>query len=607
MSIELLMVLGLLVAAMLMFAWGRPRSDMAALVVMTALPFTGVISVREAIAGFADPNVVLIALLFVLGEGLVATGVAHRMSELIVRLAGGHELRLVVALMVAVATIGSVLSSTGVIAIFIPIVLRIARRTGIAAGRLMMPLSVAALISGMMTLVATPPNLMVHAELQREGHAGFGFLSVTPFGIPILAAAVVYMLFARRWLGRSSEVAAPARPRLEDWIEQYGLAGREYRVRVLSGSPWIGSTAPELESTGELDGLHVLALEQSGYFGRRLLVSPAGIRIEAGTVLLLDARDGKRDPQAMLQAFRLEQLPLSGTYFSEYANEIGMAEMMVPAGSPLIGRTCRQLGLRERHDIGVIGLRHGRTAELLDLQDEPLELGDTLLVVGPWPALRALGSGDDGLMLLSLPIESEDVAPHAARAPAAVLALFLTIALMISGIVPNVLAALLGCLLMGAAGCVDPRTAYRSIHWPTLVLIVGMLPFSLALQRTGGIDLAASLLLELVGNAGPRVTLGVIFVATVLMGFFMSNTAVAVLMAPVALATAYHLGASPYPFAMTVALAASSPFMTPVTPVNALVVGPGGYGFADFLRVGAPLALITLLIVVTLVPILLPL
>lgn len=606
MSTELVLVLALLAIAIAMFAIGRPRADMVALLMMAALPFTGVVELSEALAGFSNPNVVLIALLFVIGEGLVATGVAHRLSLLIVRVAGAHEVRLIVALMTVVACIGSVMSSTGVIAIFIPIVLRIARRTGIAPGRLMMPLSVAALISGMMTLVATTPNLVVHAQLQRDGYAGFGFFSLTPFGVPVLMAAIVCMLFARRWLAQPAAPDTPSRPRLEDWIEQYALAGREYRVRVQPASPWVGRIASELEDASELKGMHLLALEQVGHFGRRLLVSPSGSRIEAGTVLLIDAHDRQTDMQALLRALQLESLPLAGTYFSEYANEIGMAEMMVTAGSPLIGRTAKQAGLRERHELDVIGLRHGRTAELRDLLDEPLELGDTLLVAGPWAAIHALGSGADGLILLSLPMESEDVAPRAARAPLALLCLILTIVLMVSGVVPNMLAALIGCLLMGLFGCVDSRSAYRSIHWPTLVLIVGMLPFSLALKRTGGVDLAAELLLDLVGDAGPHVTLAVVYIVTTVLGLFISNTAVAVLMAPVALAVSDHLGTSPYPFAMTVALAASAPFMSPISPVNALVAGPGNYGFRDFLRVGTPLAVLTMLIVIALVPVLLP-
>lgn len=576
MSMELLLVLGLLAAAIVLFSLGRPRADVVALLMVAALPFTGVIDVGEAIAGFSDPSIVLIALLFVLGEGLVRTGLAQRMSTLILHVARGNEAVLVVALMLAVGAMGSVMSSTGVVAIFVPIVLRIARSSRIAPGRLMMPLSVAALVSGMMTLVATAPNLVVHGELLREGHAGFAFFDFLPFGAPVLALAIGYMLFARRWLGGGAPVPSPRAPRLQDWIGEYRLEGRAFRVRVGAGSPLVGRVASALEDD-ELAGMNVLAIEQLGRFGQRLLLSAQGRRLLPEDALLLDLHEPGIDAPAMFDALRLELLPLEGAYFSGYANDIGMAEMMVAVNSPLAGVSARRARLQERHELAVIGLKHGRTAEVRDLEDEPLEVGDTLLVAGPWPAIRALGAGPDGLILLNLPLESDEVAPAAARAPFALACLLLTIGLMVSGVAPNVHAALIGCLLMGLTGCLDLRSAYRSIHWPSLVLIVGMLPFSLALQRTGGVDLAADLLLEAVGGAGPRVVLAAIFAVTAIFGMFISNTAIAVLMAPVALAIAQHLGLSPYPFAMTVALAASAAFMTPVSsPVNALVVGPGG-------------------------------
>ena len=243
MNLDLAVVLVLLAAAVTMFARGKPRMDAVALLVVAVLPLTGVVTMNEALAGFSDSNVVLIALLFVLGEGLVRTGVAQRLSVLLVRIAGGNELRLIVSLMVVVAVIGSVMSSTGVVAIFIPIVLGIARSSGIAPGRLMMPLSVAALISGMMTLVATAPNLVVQAELQREGHPGLAFFSFAPFGAPILVIAVAYMLFARRWLVGGQAPVARQEPKLADWVEAYALAGREHRVRLLAGSPVVGRTS----------------------------------------------------------------------------------------------------------------------------------------------------------------------------------------------------------------------------------------------------------------------------------------------------------------------------------------------------------------------------
>ena len=233
MSGELLLVLALLGVAIVLFSLGRPRADVVALLMVALLPFTGVIDVSEAIAGFADPSVVLIALLFVIGEGLVRTGLAQRISSFILRVARGDETVLLVALMLSVAAMGSVMSSTGVVAIFIPIVLRIARSSRIAPARLMMPLSVAALCSGMMTLVATAPNLVVHGELLRKGYEGFAFFDFLPFGVPVLVLAIGWMLYARRWLGGGTPAAPSSRaPRLQDWIGQYRLEGRAFRVRV---------------------------------------------------------------------------------------------------------------------------------------------------------------------------------------------------------------------------------------------------------------------------------------------------------------------------------------------------------------------------------------
>lgn len=609
MNLELLLVLALLGVAIVMFALNRPRSDVVGLTMIAALPLTGAIDIGQALAGFADPNVVLIALLFVVGEGLVRTGIAQRTGDWLVRRAGASETRLIALLMVLVATIGSVMSSTGVVAIFIPVVLRIAGKTGIAAGRLFMPMSVAGLISGMMTLVGTPPNLVVQGELMRRNLEGFGFFAFTPFGVPVLALAIGYMLLVRRWLRplpSTAPAAASPRPSLASWIEAYALEGREHRLRVGAASPLVGRTL-QAASLRARDGINVLAIERHERFGRRLIEPSANTRLHAGDVLLLDAFGMQQDLDTLAGRYRLERLPFSGAYFSDLAQDIGMVELIVPAHSPLAGKSLAQLRFRSIYDLAVIGIKRGRAPLAEQLAEVPLQIGDTLLAVGPWRAIRQQTQAGGDLVVIGLPVEFDEAAPASSRAGAALAVLALMVGLMVSGVVPNVQAALIACLLMGLFGCVDINAAYRSIHWQTLVLIVGMLPFSLALQRTGGVDLAVSGLLAVVGDASPRGALGAVFAVTAVLGLFISNTATAVLMAPVALAVAAALGVSPYPFAMTVALAASSAFMTPVSsPVNTLVVGPGGYTFADFVRVGVPLAVLTGVSCVWLVPWLLP-
>jgi di/tricarboxylate transporter len=612
MNTDLAVVLILLGAAILMFAINRPRMDAVALIMLVALPLTGVITMKEALAGFSDANIVLIAALFVIGDGLVRTGVARRLGDWLIAKAGRSEIRLIALLMVVVCGLGATMSSTAVTAIFIPVALRIAQSTGTAPSRLMMPISVAALISGMTTLIATAPNLVVNSELvhylERNGHkdaTGFHFFAFTPFGVPVLILGIAYMIFARRWLAARHDPKAgtPRRPSLADWIEEYKLAGREHRVSVTGESPLVGKTVEEIRLR-DTSGASLVAIERD-----RLLLQPAEkTKVLAGDVLLVDLFASGADVEALRRQYVLEALPLSGAYFTDRSQEIGMAEVILPASSELFGKTVVGAGFRTRYGLTVIGLRRGAVAHERGLLNEELKVGDTLLLIGPWKAIENLQSRGRDLVILNLPAEIEEVLPVPGKAPHALACLALVVGLMVSGLVPNVQAALLGCLLMGALGCVNLTSAYRSIDWKTIVLIVGMLPFSIALQRTGGVDLAADGLRALTSGAGPYVVLGTLFVITALLGMFISNTATAVLMAPVALAVAHEMHASPYPFAMIVALAASTAFMTPVSsPVNTLVVTPGNYTFGDFVRIGVPFSAVVMVVCVILVPWLLPL
>lgn len=605
---DLMIVLALLGAAIVMFAINRPRLDAVALIMLVALPFTGILTMGEALAGFSDPNIVLIAALFVLGEGLVRTGVAQRLGDWLIARAGKSELRLIVLLMVVVGALGATMSSTAVTAIFIPVALRISRSTGIGPRRLMMPLSVAALISGMMTLVATAPNLVVNAELERHGVAGFRFFSFTPFGLPILGLGILYMSVARRWLQDADTPASSSRrPSFATWIDEYKLADREYRLRITARSPLAGKTLDALD-LGSSSGATIVAIERSRRFAREVIEPTAKTHLQAGDVLLIDCRATDPDIPSLRERFALEEVPLRGAYFADHSQEIGLAEVIVAATSDLVGRTIADADFHARFNVTAIGLRRGVVAHGREFLREPLAIGDTLLLIGPWRELEKLRSDDSRLVILHLAAERDAVLPAPEKAISALASLSLVVGLMVSGVIPNVQAALIGCLLMGLLRCVDFVSAYRSIDWKTIVLIVGMLPFSIALERTGGVKLAADGLRAVTAGAGAHVVLATLFAITALLGMFISNTATAVLMAPVALAVAHELHASPYPFAMIVALAASTAFMTPVSsPVNTLVVAPGHYTFGDFVRIGVPFSLIVLVVSVMLVPWLLPL
>lgn len=607
----LALVLLLLLMAVTMFSLGRPRTDAVAILMIVLLPITDVISVPEALAGFSDPNIVLIAALFVIGDALVRTGVAQSLGDRIAVQAGKSEAQLAVLLMLAAAGIGAFMSSTGVVAIFIPIILRIAQRTGIAAARLLMPLSMAALISGMMTLVATAPNLVVHAELMRQGYEGFGFFSFTPFGLPILLLAVGYVLAMRPLLSRNVSPPDPDRATLSDWVREYGLEDSAFRLHVTAHSPLVGQRLDVLDLRASA-GVNIIAVERrSGTRTRRLMRPEAATMLEWGDILLINksprAMEGAFDPLHFAAENGLRVLHSEARWFTDLAEEIGMARVMITPESRLVGQSITEASFRSRYDLSVIGMKQGREAVSGPFEATPLQAGDTLLLTGSWRAIRHLREERSDFALLDLPSEYDEVLPVRGRASVALLILALVVVLMISGAVPNAQAALIGCLLLGLAGIVTMTTAYQAIHWPSLVLIVGMMPFSLALQRTGGTALVAEGLSDLAGSTGPRGVLALLFIATAGLGLFISNTATAVLMAPVSIALAEALGVSPYPLAMTVAIAASAAFMTPVSsPVNTLVVGPGNYRFSDFLKMGVPFTCLVLAMTVALVPLILP-
>ncbi len=609
MNADLLIVLLLLGAAILMFAVNRPRVDAVALIAMVALPFTGVITVNEAIAGFANPNIVLIGAMFVIGEALARTGVARRIGDWLVTRGSEQPWRQLSILMLTVGLLGSVMSSTGVVAMFIPVVMRIASRTRIAPSQLMMPMAYAALISGMMTLVATSPNLVINYELIRHDAEGFSFFSFTPFGVPILLLSIVYMHFARGWLraDASDEDLPQSRPKLKKWVKRYQLADREYRVRVRPDSPLLQRSIGELDLTNRI-GVRVILIERGVGRARQLLARNPDIILQAADVLLLDLDLPTNDVAALCEQFKVDLLPSSGRYFIDRSRDVGMVEVVLPEESRFVRKTVAEAEQMGQAELTVVGLRRGKTARKpYNLRQVVLKIGDTLLLAGPWRTIRQLQKDSHDLVVLNLPREFAEVLPAASKAPYAVLTLAVVVALMATGIVPNVQAALIGCLMMGFFGCINLDQAYRSIQLKSLIMIVGMMPFAMALDRTGGVDIAAHAVVTLTANTGTYSILALLFAITVILGLFIVNTANAVLMIPVALAIAKELQASPYPFAMIVALAASSAFMTPISPINTLVATAGNYSFADFIRIGLPLTLIVMVVAVLMVPWVFPL
>ncbi|EPD4218820.1 SLC13 family permease [Escherichia coli] len=574
---ELIWVLSLLAVAIVLFATGRVRMDAVALFVIVAFALSGTLTVPEVFSGFSDPNVVLIAALFIIGDGLVRTGVATVMGTWLVKVAGNSEIKMLVLLMLTVAGLGAFMSSTGVVAIFIPVVLSVAMRMQTSPSRLMMPLSFAGLISGMMTLVATPPNLVVNSELLREGYHGFSFFSVTPIGLVVLVLGILYMLVMRFMLKGDTQTPQRegwTRRTFRDLIREYRLTGRARRLAIRPGSPMIGQRLDDLKLR-ERYGANVIGVERWRRF-RRVIVNVNGVsEFRARDVLLIDMSAADVDLRQFCSEQLLEPMVLRGEYFSDQALDVGL----------------------KRNGVALEG----------SLADEPLLLGDIILVVGNWKLIGMLAKQGRDFVALNLPEEVSEASPAHSQAPHAIFCLVLMVALMLTDEIPNPVAAIIACLLMGKFRCIDAESAYKSIHWPSIILIVGMMPFAVALQKTGGVALAVKGLMDIGGGYGPHMMLGCLFVLSAVIGLFISNTATAVLMAPIALAAAKTMGVSPYPFAMVVAMAASAAFMTPISsPVNTLVLGPGNYSFSDFVKLGVPFTIIVMAVCVVMIPMLFP-
>ncbi|EMM0380974.1 SLC13 family permease [Pluralibacter gergoviae] len=604
---ELIWVLCLLAAAVVLFATGKIRMDAVALLIIVAFVLSGTLTLSEAFSGFSDPNVILIAALFIIGDGLVRTGVATQMGSWLVKVAGNSEVKMLVFLMLTVAGLGAFMSSTGVVAIFIPVVLSVCMRMNTSPSRLMMPLSFAGLISGMMTIVATPPNLVINSELIREGLHGFSFFSVTPIGLVVLLLGILYMLLMRFMLkGSDGEQKHDKRRTFRDLIKEYRLNGRARRLAIRPGSPLLGQRLDDLKLR-ERYGANVIGVERWRRF-RRVIVNVNGVsEFHARDVLLIDMSAADIDLREFCTEQMLEPMVLRGEYFSDRALDVGMAEISLIPGSELEGKTVREMGFRTRFGLNVVGLKRQGLAVEGAVVDESVALGDILLVVGNWKQIAALSQQGRDFVVHNMPIEVNDASPAHSQAPHAIFSLVLMVALMLTDEIPNPIAAIIACLLMGRFRCIDAESAYKAIHWPSIILIVGMMPFALALQKTGGVDLVVRGLMDIGGGQGPYLMLICLFVMCATIGLFISNTATAVLMAPIALAAAKSMGVSPYPFAMMVAMAASAAFMTPVSsPVNTLVLGPGKYSFSDFVKIGVPFTVLVMVVCVVLIPVLFP-
>ena len=579
------------------------RGDLVAVLVMLTLMLTGVLEPSDALSGLSSPVVVIIASMFVISEAIVHTGLAQRMGEAIIDRGGTSEVRLLVLLMTGSALVGSFMSSTATAAIFIPITLAVAEKAGLNHRRLLIPLAAAALISGMMTLVATTPNIVINNALRSHGQEALSFFSFTPFGLAVLVLAIAFIVLAGRHLlsGGQGAVSRRRERSIGEILQGYDIRQRVGVLRVTPGSGLIDRSVARMQ-LGARHRINLIALHTVADSGRAFVPARPETVFLANDILVVIAEHEAIDRFA--EGFELERMELQvdPALEREFFQAVGVGEVMLTPESNLIGKSVREIGFHSRFRCQVLAIRRKGATLTTGFADEPLRFGDVLLACGAWEDILQLRDHRDQYILLNLPQDYHEVIPARSRGPLAVIILAAMVGLLVFDLLPTVTAVLVATAALILTRCVNVDSCYRVIDWQTVLIIAGMLPLALALERTGAITLVTDRLLELFAGVGPMGVLAVLFLVTVAIGLFLSNTPTAVLVAPMAVEIGLKMGIPPQACAMTVAIACSAAFISPLgSPVNMIVREPGGYTFMDYARVGVPLVALSLVATLVLV------
>ena len=574
---DIVLVLTILCLAILFFATEWIRMDLVSLLVLVALALTRLVSIEQAFSGFSNPAVVTVAGMFIISAGLVNTGALAPVGERLIRIAGKNELRMIIAIMVTSASFSAFVNNIGATAMLMPLVVTMAQQGNISQSKLLIPLAFGSLLGGVCTLIGTPPNILMTELLHQYSGESFSMFDFTPVGLVVLVVGVTYMaLFGRHLLPQRKSGTLTEVYQVKEYITE---------IEILPECPLAGLTIAKsrLENEFSLKVRAILRGQQKYPFPRR------NRKILAGDILFLEG-----NPESILNLRKIKGLQVVPERDNPVQTQINKEDLVVveaslSPNSDLVGKTLRDVKFSETHGLTVLAIWRQGGPVVRKVDQVQLRFGDVLLIQGPERKIIHLGKEHEFLLLGG--VITSPYRPQ--KAPLAIFILLFTVFFAATGLMPIMLAATLGALLLVLSGCLTPKEAYESINWPIIILIAGTLPLGLAMENSGAARVIADQILSLVGPFGPWMVLGAIFLLTFSLTEVMSHTAAAVLIAPIAYNTAIDLSVSPKPFFMAVAIAASSCFMTPIShQSNALVMGPGGYRFTDYLKVGTPLNLV---------------
>jgi di/tricarboxylate transporter len=585
MTPQIALTLTILLAAIALFISERLPTDVVSLLVMLILVLTGLLSPKEAFSSFANPVVITIGSIFVVSAALFQTGVATKLGRGIVRLAGDSEPRLIAVLMIGTALLSSMMNNVAVTAMLTPAVIGISLSTGRAPSRLLLPLSYAAVCGGTLTLIGTPPNLIVSHTLTEGGYPPFGLLDITPIGVLNVLTATLFMIT----IGRKLLPDRPIRDRLHrarlpsQLIDLYRLPERIFTLDVPSNSPIVGRTLAE-SSLGRDHGLIVLGIIRQSHCH----MAPSAMeRIYAGDRLL--AQGGPRRIQRAVADKGLIGGEATVDEAKLLTGDVGVAEVTLTPRSPLAGKTLRDLDFRERFGLTVLALWRGGEPVERHIGDEPLRQGDAFLVQGSWNKIHLLRD-QPGLFVIS---EDKAIPRRTHRAPWAIAILVGMIAAIATRLFSIPVAAMGAALLTVVTGCLRGGEARDAVEWRVVFLIAGMLALGEAMQKTGAAQWVALTVLSPVANLGFLATMAALFLITTALTLGISNHATAALIAPIAFSVAMNHDFDPRPLLLAVAVGTSTALITPFAhPSTLLVMGPGSYKFRDYVRAGLPLSMV---------------
>lgn len=618
----MIITLVILAIASALFVSGRFRSDIIALCSLIALMVCGILTPEEALSGFSNNVVIMMVGLFVVGGAIFQTGLAKMISSRILKLAGNSELKLFLLVMLVTASIGAFVSNTGTVALMLPIVVSLANNAGTNPSRLLMPLAFASSMGGMMTLIGTPPNLIISDTLFHAGYEPLSFFSFTPVGaICIITGTLVLLPLTKWFLSRKekSDQNAGTGKSLTQLAKEYRLSSNLYRLSVPSDSKALGRTIVDLD-VRNVYHLNVLEIRRIDTEQHKFLKTVTQKQASANTIIksgdVLYVTGNISSVNRFAEDFGLELMDEHSAELASASQKklafynIGIAEILLMSSSKIVNMRVKEAGFRDKFNVNVLGIKRRKEYILNNLGNTVMHSGDVLLVQGAWPDIARLSKDDTEWVVLGQPLEEAQKVTLDYMAPVAAIIMVAMIAMMVFDFIPvaPVTAVMIAAMLMVMTGCFrNVEAAYKTINWETIVLFAAMLPMSLALEKTGVSDYIANALAGGLGTYGPMLMMAGIYFATSLMTMFISNTVTAVLMAPIALQSATQIGVSPVPFLFAVAVAASMCFASPFsTPPNALVMKAGQYTFMDYIKVGLPLQVIMGIVMVIVLPLLFP-